>query len=85
MTTLIIGVAVAVAALAFVLWPLFAGRRPDGADGAPPVRRGDAGVEQMIRSARENLQVCAHCGDVIAGVNARYCPSCGAPVSAPRA
>jgi hypothetical protein len=91
-----IGTVLALAALAYVLWPLIAADGRSGQRGRPrgsPLPEGDAvtvppaplpeaedPVEAEIRRARAQLRVCPACGPR-PEPDARYCSSCGAALA----
>lgn len=90
---LIVGTVIALAALAYVLWPLIVAdgraaqrvRSPqppsDAADAAPAAApTADDPVEAEIRRARAQLRVCPNCGPR-PEPGARYCSSCGAALA----
>ena len=93
MVPLIVGTILALAALAYVLWPLIVAdgrspqrvRSPDapsGAIDAPPMPTPatEDPVEAEIRRARAQLRVCPSCGPRPES-GARYCSSCGAALA----
>lgn len=81
MLALVVGTLLALAALAYVLWPLIA-----AAEGRAPQRvpspdttgevAADDPVEAEIRRARQQLRVCSTCGPRPEPA-ARYCSRCG--------
>lgn len=71
LTAIVVGGLLAVAALAFVLAPLFAARSRE-ASAAPD----DDAVEALIRKHRADLVSCPTCGPR-PEVGARYCSTCG--------
>ena len=90
---LIVGTILALAALAYVLWPLIAADGRSAQPIRPPPPPGDevavprAGapnaddpVEAEIRRARAQLRVCPNCGPR-PEPGARYCSSCGAALA----
>ena len=91
MTALIVGTVFVLGALAYVLWPLFAGRsagapKPHLPPEPPAAARGvegsrDATVDDLaeaeIRRARSLQRVCPVCGPR-PEPGARYCSRCGA-------
>jgi len=82
MTALIIGTVFALGALAYVLWPLIAGRAGGGAKSPrPPESSGVGAVDDLaeaeIRRARAQQRVCPVCGPR-PEPGARYCSRCGA-------
>ena len=86
MTALIVGTVLALAALAYVLWPIItaaegrpkpASRAPDFSEAAAPSEIvPDDPVEAEIRRARMQLRVCPVCGPRPEPA-ARYCSRCG--------
>ena len=86
MTALIVGTVLALAALAYVLWPIItaaegrpgaASRAPDRSEGAAPLETvPDDPVEAEIRRARLQLRVCPVGGPRPVPA-ARYCSRCG--------
>lgn len=74
MTGVLVGVLLALAALAFVLAPIVAARRPRA--GAPVPLPDDADVEALIRRHRAGLVRCPACGPR-PEADARFCSSCG--------
>jgi hypothetical protein len=89
MIPLIIGAALAVAALGYVLYPIFFGGRPKGpvatavADDATVV---DATIDEEIEAAvrayrsgegEQKNDRCAACGTPVVARDARYCSTCG--------
>jgi hypothetical protein len=81
MIALAIGALLALAVLAYVLYPIFV-RAPE-ASAAPPAPApssqaiGDE-IEAAVRAYRENRHDrCAACGTPVDARNARYCPNCG--------
>jgi len=87
---LIVGTVLALAALAYVLWPIItaaegrptpSARPPDPLEPAKPSETGsDDPVEAEIRRARTQLRVCPECGPR-AEPGARYCSRCGRPLA----
>jgi len=82
-TTLIVGAALALAALAFVLQPLFApgpgeaARAPGPVETLPPDV--DAGVEEALRAYRAAHAACPVCGPR-PEADAVFCSNCGRPL-----
>lgn len=90
MTALIVGTVLVLGALAYVLWPLFAGHAAGGAEptrppeslaaAAPVDDTRDATVDDLaeaeIRRARSQQRVCPVCGPR-PEPGARYCSRCG--------
>ncbi|HVE34852.1 MAG TPA: hypothetical protein VNC18_14900 [Gemmatimonadaceae bacterium] len=87
MIPLVIGAALAVVALGYVLYPIFFGGRPEGpaatgvVDDATIV---DATVDEEIeaavrayRSGEQKNDRCAACGTPVVARDARYCSTCG--------
>lgn len=87
---LIVGTVLALAALAYVLWPIItaaegrpepSGRPPDPPEPAKPSETvSDDPVEAEIRRARTQLRVCPVCGPR-PELAARYCSRCGRPLA----
>jgi hypothetical protein len=87
---LIVGTVLALAALAYVLWPIITAaegrpkpsvRPPDPLEPAKPSETvSDDPVEAEIRRARTQLRVCPECGPR-AEPAARYCSRCGRPLA----
>lgn len=91
MTALIVGTVFALGAVAYVLWPLFAGRAaggpkrhfpPDSSGATASVEdtrdaTADDLAEAEIRRARSRQRVCPVCGPR-PEPGARYCSRCGA-------
>ena len=93
MVPLIVGTILALAALAYVLWPLIAADGRTGPRNPAPQSSGDITpvppallaeaedpVEVEIRRARVQLRVCPRCGPR-PEPTARYCSSCGAALT----
>ena len=86
MIPLVIGAALAVAALGYVLYPIFFGGRPKEPAAtaivdAPIV---DATIDEEIeaavrayRSGEQKKDRCAECGTPVVARDARYCSTCG--------
>lgn len=93
MVALLVGTVLALAALAYVLWPLIAadGRGTQRVPPPPPpsdvvtalpaaAPSPEDPVEAEIRRARAQLRVCPNCGPR-PEPGARYCSSCGAALA----
>ncbi|HEU4563117.1 MAG TPA: zinc ribbon domain-containing protein [Gemmatimonadaceae bacterium] len=77
MTPLVIGTVLAVAALAYVLYPVFtAPRRAAPGAGPAPGPRSDAEIEALIGSYRTAHRDCPSCG-ARPESDALYCSECG--------
>ena len=81
MIPLVIGALLAVAALAYVLYPIFVGARPKRPSDTAVV---DAALDEEIeaavrayRSGEEKHDRCAACGTPVVARDARYCSTCG--------
>lgn len=85
MLALVVGTLLALAALAYVLWPLIsaaedrAARTAPSPDATREVAAEDP-VEAEIRRARRQLRVCPTCGPRPEPA-ARYCSRCGRPLA----
>jgi hypothetical protein len=87
MIPLVIGAALAVAALGYVLYPIFFGGRPKGpaatgvaADATIVDATIDEEIEAAVRAYRSGEQKndrCAGCGTPVVARDARYCSTCG--------
>ncbi len=74
MMALIVGALIAVAALAYVLYPVFRGARST----RPAVAAIDDEIEAAVRAYREKKHDrCAACGTPVVARDALYCSNCG--------
>ena len=72
LVALLAGAALAIAALAYVLQPLFTHERPASA----PASAADDDIEARVRALRQRHPTCAHCG-VRPEPDAIFCSHCG--------
>ena len=72
LVALLAGAALAIAALAYVLQPLFTAERP----ASKPASASDDDIEARVRALRQRHPTCAHCG-VRPEPDAIYCSHCG--------
>lgn len=88
MIPLIVGTGLAIAALAFVLYPIFVGghapRAPQArqqtsmpAENAGSEATIDAEIEAAVHAYRYLHDRCASCGTPVVARDARYCVNCG--------
>jgi len=77
MMALIVGALIAVAALAYVLYPVFRGARSTRPAVAADAAIGDE-IEAAVRAYREKKHDrCAACGTPVVARDALYCSNCG--------
>lgn len=83
MTPLVVGTVLAIAALAYVLHPLFARRERAAPAPAPPglPPADDAAAEAMVARFRADGTRCVACGARLPA-DARFCAECGRAVGA---
>ena len=77
MMALVFGAVIAVAALAYILYPIFSSTRPTKPAADATI---DEEIEAAVRAYREGKKThdrCAECGTPVAARDARYCASCG--------
>jgi len=81
MMPIIAGSVLAVAALAFVLYPIFSGARRTKHAATPiatDAQSLDDEIEVAVRAYREKKHDrCTACGTPVGARDARYCPNCG--------
>jgi hypothetical protein len=78
-TPLVVGTVLAVAALAYVLHPLFAPGAWSARRGPATPRADDAALEAMVARHRASPRRCPACGAAAAD-DAEFCVECGARV-----